>query len=244
MAYPALPDMVYLCMPVPVQRTPEQLYLPLSHDEKSLRGYFERETGKTVSLTLTDNAVSMVSVRRKDRQICVRLHRAFLGADEGVLGEVGSFLRGRCTKTPRLRRFIKENISFPPETRKRRRVLRTTGRYHDLREIHDAVNAEYFGGAISCLITWGAGSPRPSARKRTLGSYCSHTGTIRINPVLDRRSVPHFFVEFVVYHEMLHAAMGVTEKNGRRLVHSGEFRQREKLFRLYAQALEWEKGNR
>lgn len=231
-------------MPVPVQRTPEQLHLPFPHDEKSLRRYFERETGKAVSLTLTDNAVSMVSVRSRERQICVRLHRAFLGADEGVLGEVGSFLRGRRTKTPHLRRFMKENISCLPEKRKRKSVIRTTGRYHDLHEIYDAVNAEYFGDGISCPITWGNGSPRRSARKRTLGSYSSHTGTIRISPVLDRRGVPRFFVEFVVYHEMLHAAMGVTEENGRRSVHSGEFRQREKLFRLYDQALSWEKGSR
>ena len=218
--------------------------LPLSRDKDSLRGYFEKETGKAVSLTLTDNSVSMVSVRKKDRHISVRLHREFLGADEWVLGEIGSFLRGRRTATPCLRRFIREHISCMPAARKRTAVIRTAGRYHDLRKIYDEVNEEYFGGGISCPITWATGSPRRSARKKTLGSYSSHTGTIRINPILDRGRVPRFFVEFVVYHEMLHAAMGITEKNGRRSVHSREFRQREKSFRLYDRALQWEKGGR
>jgi predicted metal-dependent hydrolase len=78
-------------------------------------------------------------------------------------------------------------------------------------------------------------------RKRTLGSYSRNGSIIRINPVLDRKSVPQFYIEFVLYHEMLHADMGLCEKNGRRVVHSGGFRDRERLFRRYRKALAWEK---
>jgi predicted metal-dependent hydrolase len=76
--------------------------------------------------------------------------------------------------------------------------------------------------------------------KRTLGSYSQRTNTIRINPVLDRKTVPAYFIEFIVYHEMLHADMGVGRINGRRSVHSSGFRIREKLFKKYEQALAWE----
>lgn len=79
-------------------------------------------------------------------------------------------------------------------------------------------------------------------RNRTLGSYLDSVNTIRINPVLDKKSVPRYYIEFIVYHEMLHADMGVTEKNGRRVVHSKEFRAREKSFRDYRKAMAWEKG--
>jgi len=74
-----------------------------------------------------------------------------------------------------------------------------------------------------------------------LGSYCKHTGTIRINPVLDRRNVPLYFIRFVVYHEMLHSSMREERKNGRRSVHNPEFRKRERLFREYEKAISWEK---
>jgi hypothetical protein len=62
-----------------------------------------------------------------------------------------------------------------------------------------------------------------------------------MNPLLDRRTVPRFFVEFIVYHEMLHADIGVETRNGRRRVHTWEFRRRERLFREYARAISWEK---
>jgi predicted metal-dependent hydrolase len=95
---------------------------------------------------------------------------------------------------------------------------------------------------VSCAITWGTKNPRYAARKRTLGSFSKDKNTIRINPALDRRRVPGYFVEFVVFHEMLHAFLGISEKNGRRLVHSKEFKQRERVFRHYDRAMAWEKG--
>ena len=65
---------------------------------------------------------------------------------------------------------------------------------------------------------------------------------IRINPVLDRKTVPRYFVAFIVYHEMLHASLGALLKGTRRNVHSREFRKREKLFKDYENAMAWERG--
>ena len=78
-------------------------------------------------------------------------------------------------------------------------------------------------------------------RKRTLGSYSERSHTIRINPVLDKRTVPCYVVAYVVYHEMLHAAMGISRHGGRRIVHSREFRRKEKLFKEYEKAMAWER---
>ena len=64
---------------------------------------------------------------------------------------------------------------------------------------------------------------------------------IRINPQLDAKKVPSYYMEFLVYHEMLHADIGIKNKNNRRIVHSGEFKKREKEFKQYEKAIEWEK---
>jgi len=53
--------------------------------------------------------------------------------------------------------------------------------------------------------------------------------------------VPRYFIEFVVYHEMLHADMGTEEHEGRRSIHSREFRKRERLFEDYERAMAWER---
>ena len=95
---------------------------------------------------------------------------------------------------------------------------------------------------IASTITWGAKSPKWAVRKRTLGSFSERSNTIRINPVLDKKAVPRYYISFVVYHEMLHAAMGISKKGERRSVHPREFRTREKMFRDYERARAWEQG--
>jgi predicted metal-dependent hydrolase len=94
---------------------------------------------------------------------------------------------------------------------------------------------------VQSSITWSAAAPRRYARKRTLGSYSVRANTIRISRLLDRRDVPLYFIAYVVYHEMLHADLGISETEGRRAIHTREFRRREKLFRDYARASAWER---
>ena len=219
----------------------KQLSLPLACDENFLRTHMEKRTGCPVSLTITDNTSSMVSVGRKDKAIVVRLHRMFLLAGPDVLEELARFIRKRRGETPLLRKFVKDNSAAIRKRSPRRTALRTRGRHHDLRKIYDSINAEYFDGRMTSLITWGARCGGYAVRKRTLGSYARHTHTVRINPVLDKKTVPRYFIEFVVYHEMLHADIGISEKDGRRSIHSREFRRREKCFLHYEKAMSWER---
>ena len=53
--------------------------------------------------------------------------------------------------------------------------------------------------------------------------------------------MPHYFVEYVVFHEMLHHMMPMPVRDGRRELHTPEFRQGEQRFRNYARAIEWER---
>lgn len=223
------------------EKSPEQISLPFGRDQSSLQEHFRRALGEKISLTITDNSTSMISYGRRGAFICLRLHRMFLNADESVLDEVVKFVRNRGCRTPLIRRHIRENSGMLKTSSPRIVRMKTKGRHHDLAETFSHLNKEYFGGNIPARITWGTRKRGWSVRLRTLGSYSSRTQTIRINPLLDSRSVPGYFLRFVVYHEMLHADMGTEKKMGRRIVHSKAFRERERLFADYERALAWER---
>jgi predicted metal-dependent hydrolase len=200
-------------------------------------------TGKSIILTLTDNSTSMLSIRTKGDSVCIRMHWMFLNADDEVIREIAGFIKARRVKSHLIRQFISKNSSCLKNRNNgdRQFTVRTLGRYHNLQEILDDLNTEYFQNLITASISWGKKNSRRAVRKRTLGSYNGHTNVILINPVLDRKSVPQYYIRFLVYHEMLHSALKEERKNGRRLVHTAEFRRREKKFRYYEEAISWEK---
>lgn len=222
-----------------------QLPLPLlvTHDETFLKEYLQKTVRKPIHLTITNTATSMLSVRDTGDGIAVRLHRIFLSADKAVLDEIASFIRKRKGPTPHFRKFIQANRNLLPAPRSKKVTLKTQGNYFNLHEIYDSLNKQYFNENVSAVITWGRRRAGHAVRKRTLGSYHEETNTIRINPVLDSRRVPRYVIECVVYHEMLHAAIGTEHINGQRRVHTKKFKQEEKKYPYYEKALEWERKN-
>lgn len=218
-----------------------QSTLQFHMDEHSLKAFFENASGKKISLVITDNSTSMLSIKANKGAVTLRLHRMFLCAGSDVLNEIADYINHDRKRTPLIREFITLHTSSLEKGPPRKTTIRTEGRYYDLQEIYHSINREYFGGKVSAAITWGSQRPRYSAAKRTLGSYSYRSNIIRINPVLDSKTVPMYYMEFIVYHEMLHADIGLKKKNGRRIVHAGEFRKREKDFRDYKRAVEWEK---
>ncbi len=220
-----------------------QLHLAFGHTEQSLEQLLAEQTGKRVKLVITDNGSSMLFRRTDSSGIDVRVHRIFLHAGNGVIEEIVSFVRGKREKMPRFRAFIRENRQHLHARPPRRISVRTKGKIFDLRDLFDEINKEYFSNAVTSPITWGARCPRTAVRKRTLGSFSERLNLIRINPLLDRKAVPRYYIAFVVYHEMLHAALGINRTGGRASIHSREFRRREKFYRDYERAIAWEKGN-
>lgn len=219
----------------------QQLSFLLPLDEVTLHASLERKIRKDVSLTITDNSTSILSARMDKDILKLRLHRVFLHANDLVLNELALYVRGNITKTPLLRKFINEQHHFIVDAQKRSITLRTEGTYHDLAMIFESLNREYFDDRITASITWGKQTRIYRARRRTLGSYFPKLDLIRINPILDKKNVPAYFLQFVVYHEMLHADVGVPDSDKRRRLHSGEFKAKEKLFRHYEKAIAWEK---
>ncbi len=131
----------------------------------------------------------------------------------------------------------------PPETKtlpSTPRRLQPKGRCYDLEEIFEHVNSAYFGGAISAEIGWGSVPRKVFRRCIRLGVYQAATNRIYIHPALDHPRVPVYVVEFIVYHEMLHAKIPVQSmEKSRCVIHSKEFREWERKHPFYAQAEKW-----
>jgi hypothetical protein len=221
-----------------------QLSLQFLNNTDTIRKSLETMTGRPVSLSITNNTASLLSIRPTQDFVSLRMHWMFLKAGDDIIREIAHFIRKRKGRTPLIRQFIHENkncIRVRDCNAGSPVAIRTKGRFHDLGEMFASLNDTYFGGGVSSLISWGKRNSRRIVRRRILGSFSEHTNTIWINPVLDRRNIPAFFLRNIIYHEMLHSVMKQGRKNGRRLVHSPAFRERERMFGEYEKAVSWEK---
>ncbi len=99
-----------------------------------------------------------------------------------------------------------------------------------LQAVYDELNARYFKSSLRCSITWGRRQKKAKRRSICYGSYDRSRRLIRINPLLDAACVEPDFIKYIVYHEMLHAAIPVERKNGRNQIHPPVFRTREKMY--------------
>jgi len=198
-----------------------------------------------VRLTVHDNRSTMVSFRRDPGELHYRVHHMFLEAPHEVVTALAAFAgprRGAAARRrdagSRIDAFVKRNRARIAAPRADRLLAR--GRFHDLQEIYDRLNAAHFDGKIEARIGWGP--VRPGRRRRTVktGVYVQDARIIRIHPTLDRSQVPEFYVAAVVFHEMLHQAVPAREVNGRRIVHGAEFRRRERAYPDHARARAWE----
>lgn len=204
-----------------------------------------RRLGPEVQVTFTDNARTMLSCRHRGGVAHVRLHHMFADAEPGVLDSVGRYLdTGDARAAGRLSTFIRDNRTRIRHAPRRRMHVRARGSVHDLAEIFERLEARYFDGALGgASIGWGRYG-RPSGRRRRsikLGSYRARDSLIRVHPVLDQAWVPTLYVEYVVYHEMLHHVLGIESEGGRRRMHTREFRARERDFDGFAEATAWER---
>jgi hypothetical protein len=212
--------------------------------ERRIRAHLSR--GR-VSVTLTDNRYTMISVRRlaRDRRYEVRLHHMFADADPVITRALAHYIADNDPDASRvLGEFIDQNAG-PVRGRARRQptqVIFTAGEHHDLREIFDELNRRYFDNKIDAAITWGQRTGRPRRRNSIkMGSYSVEDRLIRIHRSLDRAFVPRFFVAWIVFHEMLHQVHDIRVKNGRREFHSKEFLADEAMYEHYDQAKTWER---
>lgn len=216
--------------------------------ETELRRRLERRTGKPVSLTVTANRTSMVYVTPGTAGLVrVRVHHMFLDASPNVVGALAQFIRRPTSVCHReLNAYIRANRHRIGGRPRHRAALNLAHRgfHFDLKQIFERLNRRYFESRLRVAITWGKSNTNRRRYSIDFGCYDKDKRLIRVNPALDRPSVPRFFIDYIVYHEMLHAAIGFREApNGRRALHTPRFRQEERQFRFYRSALHWESAN-
>ena len=224
--------------------------------------------GKVVLLSITDNRHSIISHTMRNGVLHARIHHMFLDAPPRVMNALVRYVtKGDRASSELVGAYIEANGARLARRRPRAIPLFAKGTHHDLLAIFNDVNQRYFGGACHALITWGNKQPRRGQGPRKaikLGSYASLERLIRIHPALDRSWVPRYFLAFVVYHEMLHhmipaargsmsastanlslasvaAGKGTPRIAQRRVLHPPELLERERLFRNYERAMDWER---
>jgi hypothetical protein len=212
---------------------------------QALERRFELAFGGPVQLGVTDNRRRMVTQTRTRGRLRVRLHMMFLGAEERVKSALVAYVvHADRDASQVVGDFIEQNLHRIRASRKAPGKLCSAGQVHDLEALLHGVNQRYFAGTVSdVLITWGRKTKPRGAGQRTsikLGSYSATERLIRIHPVLDQRWVPRYFVQYIVYHELLHHLVPEARVAGRVLLHPPEFQRRERDFQQFSRALTWE----
>jgi hypothetical protein len=140
----------------------------------------------------------------------------------------------------------KRKISHTQPLLQRQLPFNHEGQYFDLRAIFDKINERYFPRSplVDYTITWGRRRRLPPKEYFVFGTIQEEDRIIRIHPLLDAPFVPAWFLEYVVYHEMLHSVVpDEPGPNGKRRVHTEEFLRRERQFQHYQRARRWENEN-
>jgi len=214
---------------------------------RRIRAHLQRGS---LAVTLTDNRHTMISVRRdhsRGPRYRVRLHHMFADADPIVTRALARYIGSNDPAASRvLGAFIdsQQHRVRPLARALHAPALETRGRHFDLLEIYDDLNRRYFAGAIQARITWGQRCGKPRRRNSIkMGSYSVEERLIRVHRSLDRAFVPRYFVEWIVYHEMLHQVHHAALVNGRRQFHTPAFLADEASYQHYERARAWERAH-
>jgi hypothetical protein len=186
------------------------------------------------------------TIRLREGRILVSLSDLLEGAPESVIHAIAHILLAKLydkkklnpAQNLRFKRFassaaVARQTELIRHARGTKRYSGPEGRYYNLEEVFDSLNASFFGGLLGRpQLTWSEGMAR-----RSLGHYDATHNTIVVSRVFDRPSSPRYAVEYLLYHEMLHLKHPVRMRNLRRCVHSREFKAEEALFPQLKEAL-------
>jgi len=183
------------------------------------------------------------TIRLREDIAYVRLSDILRDAALPILESIAAILLTRMyrRKTPREYVTTYREFTYSSRTRAKLNHLRRTrgrrlpdraGNHHNLAQMFDELNRDYFEGALHRpRLTW---SPRPW--RSTLGSFDPALDQIALSRDLDSAKVPSYVVEYVLFHEMLHVKHPIKFARCRLESHSRAFRAEEKRYANYTQA--------
>ena len=178
------------------------------------------------------------TIRLREGKLRVRVSDLLEGAPDPVLRAIAHILLAKMYRKPigrgyatRYRQYvssrhIRQKAHLVRQMRGRKHIDSPRGHTYDLETIFDNLNQRFFYGLLARpQMTWSRDHARAS-----LGHYDPAHNAIVVSRVFDHPRVPHYAVEYIVYHEMLHLKHPVKLRGSRRCVHPAEFQAEEKLF--------------
>lgn len=205
--------------------------------------------GGSLEIKFTRNSSSLISLIQRPGDGTLRLHELFCKAPTEILKDVICFFFGNENRTrsrvlrSRIEDYIGANRHLAVATRSTPGYCSPEGTVHDLERILSRVIRKYVPERRMKTSRPAIGWSRP-AWTRLMGKWIEtppqRPNVILINRLLDDTRVPSYYLEFNVYHEILHDIFSISRARGRWVLHSAEFQKREKTFPLYARAMEWE----
>lgn len=250
---PRVPQPAYVATPSPTPRAAEPgAPLPLPSRQETLARARALATqiaallgpDLKVLLTVHDNRSTMISFRRQPPVLKIRAHHMFLDAPPEIVRSIAEYAgQGKRSAGVALDDYIAHQQSLIRAYPRKPTALEPRGACFDLQVLLEHLNREHFGDAIDARIGWGRHTGKRRRKSIRLGVYDHKAKEIRIHPALDRPDVPRFFVEFIVFHEMLHQLFPSARDTGRHVHHPRAFRERERTFPKYDAAMEWEKAH-
>ncbi len=187
------------------------------------------------------------TIRLRSGQVYVRLSDICRDAPPPVLRSLAFVLVARLLgkKIPAVHDRTYREYSLTPEVmrfsdiarrgRGRKMIGSARGNAYDLERMFSKLNRKYFDtGLEKPTLTWSQRKTRS-----ILGHHDRVYDSITISKSLDSTQVPEWFVEFILYHEMLHIKHAARMINGRRYYHTSAFRLDERRFAKYDDAMRW-----
>lgn len=187
------------------------------------------------------------TIRVRSGRVYVRLSDICKACPSEVLRALAFVLVARLLgkRIPEVHKRVYQDYSITPEVlrfsdlarrRRGRKVISSAqGEIYDLDKMFVRLNRRYFrGDLVKPTLTW--------SQRRTrniLGHHDRVYDTITISKTLDTLEIPERFVEFILYHEMLHVKHPARLINGRRYYHTNAFRLDERRFPHYEEAQKW-----
>ncbi len=195
-----------------------------------------------VLLTVHDNRSTMISFRRQPPLLKIRAHHMFLDAPPEVIRSIAEYAgQGKPAAGAALDDYIAHQQVLIRAFPRKPTALESRGECFDLQVLLEEINVAHFEGKVEARIGWGRQTGKRRRKSIRLGVYDHKAREIRLHPALDRPDVPRFFVEFIVFHEMLHQLFPSARDTGRHVHHPRAFRERERSFPKYDAAMAWER---
>jgi len=209
-----------------------------------IKEILEKKSNLKVSLKIAEYKSTYIRIFKDRFNLKISLHKLFTKAPKDVEDAIVSFCLKRdkksftTIKNYAIKHFHKLDYTHKLNINK----LITKGGYFDLQQIYDNLNKIYFNDRLKLFITWFEKPTYKKFRHVTFGSYDKNMKLIRINKLLDRSDFPFYFINYIVYHEMLHSICEeqINEK-GQRKIHTKTFAQEERKFAYFKEAVQFKK---